>query len=117
MSSKFQYITNYTNSAMNYRSGSEFVWEYDGMLNITKNLAIGGNGFFYKQTTNDTQNGLTYLDGNQGRNLAVGPEIRYLYKQYARILKYQKDLLTENRPMGNGFWFQIGIPLGVHPEH
>ncbi len=67
VSSKFQYMVNYTNNATQYRSGNEFLWEYAGMQNLTKRLAIGGNGYFYKQTTNDLQNGLMYLDGNRGR--------------------------------------------------
>ncbi len=111
LSSKFQYMVNYTNGATQYRSGSEFVWEYAGMRNVTKNLAIGGNGYFYKQTTNDLQNGLTYLDGNRGRNLAFGPEIRYHFQRYSMILKWEKDFLAQNRPVGNSLWLQIGIPL------
>lgn len=112
LSSKFQYIVNYTDPASNYRSGNEFVWEYAGMQNITKRLAIGGNGYFYKQTTNDLQNGAMYQDGNRGRNVAFGPEIRYHFNHYAMILKYEKDFLTENRPVGSALWLQFGIPLG-----
>jgi hypothetical protein len=111
VSSKFQYIVNFADEATHYRSGSEFVWEYAGMQNITKRLAIGGNGYFYKQTTNDLQNGLMYLDGNRGRNFAFGPEIRYHFNHYAMILKYEKDFLTENRPVGSALWLQLGIPL------
>jgi hypothetical protein len=116
LSSKFQYIVNYTDDASHYRSGSEFVWEYDGMQNITRHLAIGGNGYFYKQTTNDLQNGAMYLDGNRGRNVAFGPEIRYHFNHYAMILKYEKDFLTENRTVGSALWLQFGIPLGRSRE-
>jgi len=114
LSSKFQYMTNYTNSATQYRSGSEFVWEYAAMQNLTKKLAIGGNGYLYKQMTNDTQNGLIYLDGNQGRNFAFGPELRYHFSHFAMILKYQKDFLVQNRPVGNSFWLEFGVPIGHH---
>jgi len=116
VSSKFQYIDNYTNDATGYRSGSEFVWEYAGMQNVTKNLAIGGNGYFYKQTTNDLQNGFAYMGGDRGRNFAFGPEIRYHYKRYAMILKYEKDFLTENRPVGSAVWLQFGVPLSMGHE-
>ena len=116
LSSKFQYIVNYSDSATHYRSGNEFVWEYDGMQNVTRNLAIGGNGYFYKQTTNDLQNGSMYLDGSRGRNLAVGPEIRYHTHHLVLIMKYQKDLLTLNRPVGNGIWFELGVPVGRSRE-
>jgi len=116
VSSRFQYIVNYTNDATHYRSGNEFLWEYAGMQNVTKRLAIGGNGYFYKQTTNDLENGLMYLDGNRGRNVVFGPQIRYHFNRFAMILKYQKDFLTQNRPVGNEFWIEFGVPLG-HPHH
>jgi len=110
LSSKIQYITNYNDSATNYRSGSEFLCEYDGMRNVTKRLAIGGNGYYYKQMTDDQQGGLSI--GNRARNFAFGPEIRYHFDRYALILKWEKDFLTENRPVGNSLWFQFGMPLG-----
>jgi hypothetical protein len=113
VSSKVQYITNYKDDATNYRSGSEFVWEYDGMQNITKKLAIGGNGYYYQQATPDQQAGM--IIGNQGRNVAFGPQIRYHFAHYAMILKWQKDFLTENRPAGNALWLEVGVPLG-HPH-
>lgn len=116
LSSRFQYIVNYTNDATQYRSGREFEWDYDGMQNVTKHLAIGGNGYYYMQASNDLQNGLIFDGGNRGRNLAFGPEIRCHISQMALILKYQKDFLTQNRPVGNSFWFQLGVPIG-HPHH
>ena len=57
-----------------------------------------------------------YLDGNRGRNLAVGPEIRYHTHHLVLIMKYQKDLLTLNRPVGNGIWFELGVPVGRSRE-
>ena len=116
VSSKFQYIVNYTNDATHYRSGGEFIWEFDGMQNVTKRLALGFNGYYHHQLTDDMQNGLTYLDGNRLRNLSFGPEIRYHFDHYAMILKYEKDFLTENAPVGNALWFQVGIPIGG-PHH
>jgi hypothetical protein len=116
LSSRFQYIVNYTNDATHYRSGNEFIWEFDGMHNVTKMVAVGVNGFFYQQTTNDLQNSLTYLDGNRGRTLQFGPEIRCHFSHYGMILKYEKDFLTENRPVGNSIWLQFGVPLGGHRD-
>ncbi|HTS77450.1 MAG TPA: transporter [Bryobacteraceae bacterium] len=116
VSSKLQYIFNYTNPATNYRSGNEFVWEFDGMRNVSKTVALGFNGFYDQQTTADTMNGLQYLDGNFGRTMQIGPEIRCHFKHYAMALKYEKDFLTENRPVGNSLWLQFGIPLPSHRE-
>ena len=116
LSSRVQYIVNYTDPATHYRSGGELVWEYDGMQHLNKHIAIGGNGYYYQQATSDLQNGVIFEGGNRGRNVAFGPEIRCHLSQYALILKYQKDFLTQNRPVGNSFWFQFGMPVG-HPHH
>ena len=116
VSSRFQYFVNYADSATHYRSGDEFTWEYAAMRNITKKLAIGGNGYYYKQATDDFQNGLRVGDGNRGRDLTIGPEVRYLLGRCALIAKYERDTLVENKPVGNAFWFQLGLAVGHGPE-
>ena len=115
ISSRFQYIVNYTDLATHYRSGNEFTWEYAGMLNVTRKLAVGANGYLYKQTTGDLQNGVALASGQMGRDFAVGPEIRYHVGPMALIAKYQRDTLVQNRPCGSAFWIELGIPLG-HPK-
>jgi hypothetical protein len=116
ISSKFLYIVNYANPVTNYRSGNEFVWEYAGMHHLFGGVSAGVNGYFYQQTTDDRQNGLVFENGNRGRDFAVGPEIRCHFKHYSMILKYEKEMLAENKTMGNSFWLQFGVPLG-HPGH
>jgi hypothetical protein len=110
ISSKFQLINNGKDGATEYQSGREFVWEYDGTRNITKKLAVGVNGFYYQQTTDDRQFGLP-ID-NRGRDVAIGPEIRYHLGHLELIAKYQRDMLVENRPLGNSFWVELGLPIG-----
>lgn len=112
LSSRFQYFFDGPDSATLYQSGREFLWEYDGMKRIGRRLSVGGNGFFYRQVSNDLQNGLIVGDGNRGRDLALGPEIRCHLGPFALIAKYQKDMLVENRPIGSTFWLQFGMPLG-----
>lgn len=113
-SSKFLYIVNFHDTASHYRSGNEFVWEYDAMKEVSKRMALGVNGYFYQQTTNDMQNGLTAGDGFRGRDLAVGPEARIHFgKRSVLAVKYIRDTLVENKPKGNAFWFQMGIPVSL----
>lgn len=114
VSSKVQYIVNATDPATNYRSGNEFIWEYDGMHNVAKKVAVGVNGFNYFQTTSDLRNGLVVAGGNRGRDLAIGPEVRIHVGREVLAFKYQRDTLVENRPVGNQFWFQFGVPIGGH---
>jgi hypothetical protein len=115
LSSRFQYIVNYTDSATHYRSGNEFTWEYTGMLNVTKKLAVRANGYLYKQTTGDLQNGVMVAGGEMGRDFAIGPQLRYHLGHLALIAKYQRDTMVLNRPCGSAFWVELGVPLG-HPK-
>jgi len=112
LSSKLLYIVNFHDPATAYRSGNELVWEYDGMQEVSRGIALGANGYFYQQTTDDLEKGLRVGDGNRGRDLAVGPEVRIAIPGHGAIaMKYERDTLVENKPRGNAFWFQMGIPM------
>ncbi len=112
LSSKYLYIVNFRDGATGYRGGNEFTWEYDAMQQVSRRMALGVNGYFYQQTTDDFQNGVIVGDGNRGRDLAVGPELRiHLPGHAAMAFKYERDTLVENKPQGNAFWFQMGLPL------
>jgi hypothetical protein len=114
ISSKLQYLINLKDAPNNYRSGQEFIWEFDGMREIHRKTAVGVNGFFYKQTTDDLSNGAVYNDGNRGRDLALGPEVRFnLIPHGGFAVKYFRDTLVENRPPTNAFWFQMAVPITV----
>jgi len=116
LSSRYEYIVNFNNQATGYRSGREFIWEYAGMQNINKALAVGGSGYYYQQTSDDLLNGLAVPGGDRGRVLAVGPQLRYHVGRAELILKFQRESLVENRTRGNALWMQVGIPLWGH-EH
>ena len=114
LSSRFNYIVSFADPATQYRSGDEFLWEYAAMHNVTKSLALGLNGYFDHQTTDDRMNGIVVESGNRGRVLALGPEARYHLGHMALILKYQREMLAQNRTLGNSFWLQVGMPIGRH---
>lgn len=113
ISSRVQYIVNYTDPATHYHSGNEFLWEYVAMQDLTKRLAIGANGYLYQQTTDDRLLGMIYAGGYQGRDLAIGPEVRYHLGHAVLIAKYFRDTLVENRPSGNAFWIEFALPLSL----
>jgi len=114
VSSKIQYIVNYTDGATDYRSGGEFIWEYNALHNITKKLSFGVDGYYYQQLTDDRQGGVDI--GNRGRVLAVGPEFRYHIGKVVSVLKYQKETLVENRTRGGALWAEFGVPLWHHED-
>jgi hypothetical protein len=116
-SARLQYIINYTDAITHYRSGNEFLIEYVGMHNFTKKLAIGANGYIYKQTTDDRLLGVIYAGGYQGRDLTIGPEVRYHLGHTVLIAKYFRDTLVENRPSGNAIWIELAVPVSHGNGH
>jgi hypothetical protein len=111
-SSKINYIVNFKDGATGYRGGNELTWEYTAMRAISKKAAIGVNGYLYKQTTDDQLNGTAVAGSNRGRDLAIGPQLRvFIGPHSAFAFKYYRDTLVKNKPRGNAFWFQLGIPL------
>lgn len=119
VSSKVDYIINFTDNNpapaggnKSYRSGNEMTWEYTAMRAVSKKAALGFNGYLYQQVTGDQANGIAVAGGNKGRDLAVGPQLRVFFgKHSAFAVKYFRDTLVENKPRGNGFWFETGFPL------
>ena len=124
ITSGFDYIINNVDHATHYHSGNEFLWQFDGQQRIGhRGASIGLQGFYYKQITNDTQNGAkvvtTNVDGsqsigNKGRQLDLGPQVTFPWGRHgALVLKWNHDMLVENRGRGNSFWFQFGVPLRI----
>ncbi len=118
LSSKLQYVINLEDAPTHYQGGNEFTWEFDGMHNVVRKVAVGVNGFYFKQTTDDKENGALYNNGNRGRDLGIGPEVRFnLIAHGGFAVKYLRDTLVENRAPTNAFWFQIAVPITVgHKE-
>jgi hypothetical protein len=111
-SSKVDYIVNFQDRATKYRSGDELTWEFTAMKAVYKKASIGVNGYLYKQTTDDQLNGAAIAGGNRGRDLAIGPQLRVFFGAHSAFaFKYYRDTLVENKPRGNAFWFQLGVPL------
>jgi hypothetical protein len=70
------------------------------------------NGYLYKQTTDDQLNGTAVAGGNRGRDLAIGPQFRFFIGPHSAFaFKYYRDTLVQNKPRGNAFWFQLGVPI------
>ena len=114
VSSKFMYDFNTNNPDTDYRSGQEFHFDYTVGYKIS-NWRIGLGGYYYKQMTDDKINGETvefpeplgFPDGFRGQAVAVGPQLKYDYKNMSFILKYHKEFEVENRPEGDNYWFKF----------
>jgi hypothetical protein len=112
LSTRALYLFNMTNKATEYRSGQELIFDYNAALHLGRGFQIGVNGYFYRQMTNDVQNGsVVNGNGNRGQALAVGPCIGYAWRGFAVQVKYQREMLVRNRPQGNRFWVQAFMPF------
>jgi len=106
-SGKFMYDINTKNHDTSYLSGQEFHFDYT-LAKRFNTFTAGVGGYFYKQVTDDEQNGLTVSsDGFKGQVFAIGPQLKYDYRNMSLSFKYQKERLVENMPEGDKFWFNL----------
>jgi hypothetical protein len=113
LSAKLMYWINTVNTATSYVSGQEFSADYLIGYHVNKNWAIGANGYFLWQTTNDKQFGSTAVDpltglatGVMGKELSIGPAISLNIPHGCLTFKYQRDIYAQNHPEGDKFWLK-----------
>lgn len=104
-SGKFMYDFNTKNEDKNYLSGQEFHLDYAIGKKIDK-FTLGGAGYIYQQVTDDESNGVT-VNNNKGSVLAIGPAIKYDYKNMSFSLKYLVETAVYNRPEGDNLWIKF----------
>lgn len=109
VSAKVMYDFNMENRDTDYDSGDEFHTD----VTVGKHwgpLAVGLNGFYYQQVTDDSGPGAPE-NGNKGKQIGWGPAINYQYKMVNLTLKYQDEIETENKPEGSRVWFKVICPF------
>jgi hypothetical protein len=113
ISAKFRYGFNTINGSTNYHSGNEATIEFSAGYRIVPALEVGINGYIYRQTTDDKQNGVAVNgNGNRGRADALGPYFRYSFTpRIAVSLKLQQEFDVRNRPQGTRVWAQFSLPF------
>lgn len=111
-STKLMYDINTRNSDTAYLSGQEFHGDFALAYHWDK-WTFAANSYFYKQVTDDKVNGNTVAAspvnsyGNKGQVLGIGPAIKYDYKNMSLTMKYQKEMVAENKPEGDRFWLKF----------
>jgi hypothetical protein len=106
------YISNQKNHATNYKSGDEFDVDWVAGVMVAPRLWVEANGYYYKQISRDLQNGLPFNNGNYGKTLGFGPQVRMTFPHGGGItMKWQHETDVENRARGNRYWIQVYIPL------
>jgi hypothetical protein len=108
---KVMYAFNAKNKDTDYRSGDEFIVDYDAGWGLGNGWVIGVGGYLYQQVSADKQAGVTVPD-NKGRSFAIGPSIKYdSGKGWFVTLKYQTETGVRNRAAGDALWLKAVFPL------
>lgn len=105
VSAKFMYDFNSRNNETNYQSGNEFHVDYALGKQIDK-FTFGAAGYYYQQVTDDALKGVTVTD-RKGSAVAIGPALKYDYKNMSFSLKYLFEAEACNRPQGDNLWFKF----------
>lgn len=100
--------------ATQYLSGKSIDFDY-GLdyqpVSQWKRFHVGVGGYAFQQVTPDRINGALYNNGNYGRVVAIGPQIRYDWPMGGIVLKWQHEFAAENRTEGDTIWLQTAVPL------
>ena len=106
-SAKLMYDFNIENPDTDYTSGNELHMDYTVGHKFGA-FSAGAGGYWYQQVTADEAGGdSTAFPMEKGRALAIGPQVKYEYKNMAFTLKYLIEVETRNRPEGNNLWFKF----------
>ncbi|WP_428378070.1 SphA family protein [Lichenicoccus sp.] len=115
---------NSQNDATKYKSGDELSFTYLLQQHFSPTFAIGAEGYFYDQFTNDTQNGvvvntvrspdplvpfdpLNEGPGNRGQVFAIGPAVNYAPTQrFVFNFHYEHEVFAYDRREGEVFWLR-----------
>jgi hypothetical protein len=105
ISSKISYSFNTENEDTNYQSGEYFAADYSIGYKLNPNLTLALQGYAFKQTSSDEDDGVD--NGFRGQAIAYGPGIHYQKDGWALEAKYLKETEVENRPEGDATWLKF----------
>jgi hypothetical protein len=107
---------NAANTATDYRTGTEFHWEWAVTRKLQNGFSFGAVGYVYRQLTDDTGRG-ALLGPFRGRVAAIGPTIGYDFLvgrlPVSTRLRVYREFETENRLQGTAGFLSLSMPLWV----
>ncbi|WP_161712556.1 SphA family protein [Allorhizobium undicola] len=97
-------IFNTRNNDTDYKSGTEFVFDYAVGWNFDAHWRVGAVGYYLQQLTDDT-GPTAAADGHRGKGFSIGPSLTYTINPGQELsASWQPDIVSENRAQGNMFW-------------
>jgi hypothetical protein len=107
---------NLENPDTDYKTGTEFHLEFAAVKNLSKDFALGINGYFYQQVEGDSGAGAR-LGSFKGRTLALGPVINWNFQlrqiPVSTSFKYMREFDVKNRLEGDVGFVTLTMPLSV----
>jgi hypothetical protein len=104
-------MLNTKNTATDYQSGNEFYFDYTLNQFLAKNLAVGFQGYYYRQVSDDSGSGAK-LGGFQGSSFGIGPALLWMpgfgNGKLSLIAKWLRDLDYTHRMHGDYGQFVVG---------
>ena len=112
---------NTQNQATHYKSGDEVYFTYAAQQYLTPQFAVGVTGYYYKQFTDDRQDGVVVNTnpnvfpfdplnggpGNRGEAFAIGPVLTFEANERLSLqAHWDHDLFTYNRPQHDQVWLR-----------
>jgi hypothetical protein len=108
---KFMYDFNTTNNVTDYHSGQTFHMDFASGWNFGA-LTAGLVGYFLTQTTDDTIGRVRVgPNGNRTRSLALGPGLRYVWRNIRVQANWKHDVIADNHTQGNSYWLRFVVPF------
>ncbi|ODA67127.1 hypothetical protein A7A08_01873 [Methyloligella halotolerans] len=116
ISSAAGFTFNVENPDTDYKTGTEFHYEFAVVQNFSKAFGIGLNGYFYDQVTGDSGQGAR-LGPFEGRVAALGPVANFNFNlgelPVSTSLKYFHEFDVKNRLEGDAGFLTVTLPLSV----
>lgn len=104
------------NDDTNYKSGTEFHLEGAAVQSLSKEVAIGINGYFYDQVSGDSGAGAR-LGAFEGRVAALGPVLNWNFAigkiPVITTWRYFHEFDVRNRLEGDSGFVSLTMPLSV----
>lgn len=106
---KAGYIFNGENKDTDYKSGDEFHFDYALGLNFGS-YTLGVGGYYQQQIQEDEVNGVS-LENSKTRGFSIGPNVKYQVGDWFTTLKYEKEIIAENKTKGDSVWLKVIMPF------
>lgn len=110
---KFMYDYNWRNWQTGYKTGQEFHFDTAVAQKFKNGLLLGVAGYAWWQITEDKargtdpRNAFGYLDdSDKARIFALGPMVRYDYKNMYFLLKAYREFEVKGTFSGDFYWFK-----------